>query len=393
MKTILHLGAGKLMVTTIRHLKNAGYKVAVVDADPHSPGFKFADYSSAIDIKNIDNIEIFARAHNIDCIIAVNDAGVNAASIVSDRLGLNYISPEVAVKATDKGFMRQAWEDAGCPQPKFKIAYDESEIKEAISEIGYPLVLKPCSNWGSKGVSVINNDEEREFSIRYALTNNRNGRFIIEKKIEGIELTVEGLVLHGNVSILATSDKMHQSHPQFCVAMQLNYPAEITETQYEQLTTVIQKSIAALGLDNCAFHCECIHNAEGIYLVEMAGRPGGGHIFGSIVEAASGISMPVALAQILCGDQPEIKAKFNRGVTYRFFSPPQGTFRKIENLNQARRLDGVLELGFDMPAGTIVNAIAGDADRPGYMVTTANDRNASIDVSNRVMETLVFKMD
>ncbi|CAF0728514.1 unnamed protein product [Rotaria sordida] len=132
---------------------------------------------------------------------------------------------------------------------------------------------------------------------------------------------------------------------------------------------------------------------EAIAQVEMAARPGGGHIFGFIVEAVSGISMPVALVKILCGEQPDIIPKYNHGSTYRFFAPPQGIFKRVDNLKEAGNIDGVLELGFDMQPGTVVNAIAGDADRPGYMVTKAEDRNASIAVSDKVLQTLQFIMD
>jgi biotin carboxylase len=392
-KRILLLGAGDLMSRSILKLQNANYKVFVVDKNPNSVGFKIADGYKAIDIIDEKRITKYAEEINAQCIIAANDAGVLAAALASKELGLKNISVQTALNATDKGLMREVWQIDNLPQPDFIICNEPQRLKDCVIQFGLPCVLKPCLNWGSKGVSLIMNIEDIDLGVLFALQNNRNNRFIIERYIDGTELTIEGLVINGNAKILAYSDKEHQQHDRYKVAMSLNYPAQINSNIFIKLQEIVLRAANVLGIMDGAFHCECMIREEDIFLVEMAARPGGGHIFSEIVEAVSGINMPVFLAKIFLNEQitlPEIITF--EGACYRFFNPPKGKFISIENLDIAKQSGGVIDMGFKMAKGTIVNAISDDAARPGYIVTKGVDRNTALNNAINAINRLKFNM-
>lgn len=392
-KKILLLGAGDLMYRSILKLQKENYAVFVVDKNPNSIGFKIADGYKSIDI--IDTISIIGYAKEIhaDCIIAANDAGVLTAAIASQKLDLKNVSVITAQKATDKGLMRECWQKNNLSQPDFIICDNQEELKNKIKQFGLPSVLKPCLNWGSKGVSLIKNPKDIDFAITFALQNNRNNRFIIERYIEGIELTIEGLVINSNTKILAFSDKEHQQHDRYKVAMSLNYPAQISDTIFLKLQKLINQAVVALEINNGAFHCECILRNEDIYLVEMAARPGGGHIFTEIVEAVSGINMPVSLAKIFLNEHITLPENINfNGACYRFFNAPKGIFIAIENLDLAKESEGVIDIGFKMKTGTKIDAISDDAARPGYIVTRGLDRNAALNNAINAFHKLNFNI-
>jgi len=393
MKNILHLGAGSLMVKNVQILKSEGYHVYLVDKEMDAPAFKFADGYKAIDI--IDSVRLleYAQEINADAILAVNDAGVQAAAELSEKLGLNYCSLDSAKKSTDKGLMREAWEKDDIAQPKFKICLSKQDILQAIKKIGYPCVLKPCYYWGSRGVSVLHSENDLNFSLDFAFTNNRNNRYIIEEFIDGLEVTIEGLVRNGEVSILARSDKEHQEHRNYKVAMALNYPANISDELQSKLDAEITKAIKSLDINNSAFHAECILYNNDFYLVEIAARPGGGHIFNTVVEAVSGISMPVVLAKILLEEEVDITPKNSDGACYKFFCPPKGIFRSLKYLNHVSKDERILTIGFELATGTLVGDIYGDADRPGYLVSKGTDRESAIDSANEAIEQLIFEME
>jgi biotin carboxylase len=374
MAVILQLGAGELMKHSIRQIQQLGHRVYAVDKNPDAPAFTVADGYAPLDLIDVDGITDYAREIGADAILAVNEAGVLSAAHASQRLGLPGLAPEIAIKALDKGMMRQAWQAANLAQPRFVIVDSAIQIPDAAQEIGYPLIIKPTMNWGSRGISRVDSPFDLEWSIDFALKNQRTGRFIVEQCIDGTEMTIEGLAKEGFISILAKSDKEHQPHPRFRVAMGLNYPANFTDDILQQVDELVINAAKALGLDNCAIHTEAMVLDGKVYLVEMGARPGGGHIFGQIVEAASGVCMPQALTQILLGEDVDIRPKYQRGAVYRFFAPPPGIFQAAEGVEVARRLEGVLDFGFHMEVGTVVGAIEGDADRPGYCVTTAATR-------------------
>ncbi len=378
-KKILLLGAGDLMYRSILKLQKENYEVFVVDKKPNSIGFKIADGFKAIDIIDAISITEYAEEIHADCIIAANDAGALAAAVASQKLNLKNVAVTTAQKATDKGLMRKTWQKNNLSQPDFIICDNQKQLKNEIIQFGLPCVLKPCLNWGSKGVSLITKPNDIDFGITFALQNNRNNRFIIERYIDGIELTIEGLVINGNAKILAYSDKEHQQHDRYKVAMSLNYPAQISDSIFLKLQKLIYEAVAALEINNGAFHCECMLKDEDIYLIEMAARPGGGHIFTEIVEAVSGINMPVSLAKIFLNEPITLPENITyNGACYRFFNAPKGVFISIENLGLARESEGVIDIGFKMETGTIVDVIADDAARPGYIVTKGLNRNTAL---------------
>jgi biotin carboxylase len=392
MAVILQLGAGELMKHSIRLIQALGHKVYVIDKNPDAPAFEVADGHKPIDLVDVEGITEYAREIGANAILAVNEAGVLSAAYASQTLGLRGLHPDTAIKALDKGMMREAWAAAKLSQPRFIIVESLEKIPEAAAQIGYPLILKPTMNWGSRGISRVDSPEGLAWAMDFAATNQRTGRFIVEECIDGTEMTIEGLMQDGEVSILGKSDKEHQAHPKFRVAMGLNYPAKFSADILAQTDELISNAAKALGLDNCAIHCEAMLLDGRVYLIEMGARGGGGHIFGLIVEATSGVSMPQALIQILLGEKTDIQPKFQRGAVYRFFAPPAGIFLGAEGMEEARKLEGVLDFGFQMEVGRKVGAIEGDADRPGYCVTTAATREEAMAIADKAVGMMKFTM-
>jgi biotin carboxylase len=394
MKKILQLGGGLLQLHSVLQLKDAGYEVHIADKNPNCPGAEKVKHFKALEISDAEQVSSYVSMFSIDAILAINEAGVYPASVASVTNKLNnYITPEVALRATDKGLMRQAWQNAGLPQPEFMVVDDMKMIEKAVKEIGFPCMIKPCLNWGSKGVSSIFNDQDLDFAIRFALQHNRNNRYIIECFIAGVEMTIEGLCRNGKVTILSRSDKVHQKHRNYKVAMQLNYPSSLSQKTLERVDELVIKAATALGLTDCAIHCEIIVDRERISLVELAARPGGGHIFGKIVEAQSGIPMPLALIKIFLKEEFDITPRHQKGASYRFFSPPHGIFMSVSGIEEAQRIKGVIDIGFDMAPGTRVGDIASDADRPGYLVTAADNKNEAIELADKILSSLKFQME
>jgi len=392
-RSVLQLGAGRLMCHSIRKLQAIGLRILAADGAPDAPGFALVEDHAVIDIRDTAGVAGYARSKGVDLILAVNEAGVLSAAEASHQLSLPNLPPDVALRCLHKGLMREAWQKVGLPQPAFRRVAAADEIPAAASSLGYPVILKPAMNWGSRGVSRVADPADLPWAIEYAGANRRNGEFIVEQCISGTEMTIEGLVKHGQPQILAWSDKEPQEHPHYCVAMALNYPARFEDWQLLRASDVVTRAAQAMGIENGAFHCECMVNDKGVFLVEMGARPGGGHIFGQIVEAASGVCMPQALAQLLLGDNPDIRPIRVRGACYKFFAPPPGLFQQALGIREASRLPGILDFGFHMNPGTVVSAIAGDADRPGYAVTTGETREEAIENADRAIASIRYVMN
>lgn len=86
--------------------------------------------------------------------------------------------------ASDKALSKKLLENMGVPVPKGYKIYNEDEIEETISAIGYPVAIKPLDSNHGKGISVnITNIEDAKKAFESAKQYSR--AVIIEKSLTG----------------------------------------------------------------------------------------------------------------------------------------------------------------------------------------------------------------
>lgn len=391
-KRVLQLGGGVLMVRSIQKIQELGYEVFCVDMNQHAPAFAYADGSAAVNISDVDGVGKYADEIKADVVLALNDAGVLPAVHANKKRGLKCYDPEEVKYFTDKGFMRQRWQEHGVAQPNFRLCSTAEEIENAIHAIGYPCIVKPCMMWGSRGVSKVNNSGDIPFAVQFAMENSKGPRYIVEECMQGVEVSVEGLFKDGKAYILAKADKELQQHDNYRVTVQINYEAALPAETLAEIDRLVAQAGKAMGFEAGALHAECMVTSEGVKMIEMAGRPGGGHIFGAIVEAVSGVSMPQALTQILLGEDIDPSARYARGACYKFFNAPEGVFESVGNLEEAQAMDGIIDIGFSMARGTEVKTMDHGANRPGFVVSSGSNRAEAIANAERAFHSLQFHM-
>ena len=103
-----------------------------------------------------DRIARLAVRKPLDAVVAVDDEGVLVAALAVQRLGLAYNPPDAVARSRDKVAMRRALQDAGVPQPEFRMAGPDAEVAELAAEVGLPCVVKPVSFSGDRKSTRLN---------------------------------------------------------------------------------------------------------------------------------------------------------------------------------------------------------------------------------------------
>jgi biotin carboxylase len=394
-RSLMLLGASHFYAPVIREIQKLGAHVLVTDRNPEAEGFQYADYCEVVDITDREGSLEAAKKHRIDGVMAVNDFGVRTAAYVAGKLGLVGLSMASAVAACDKGKQRERWRQTGIPQPDFGVVSELSEAVAIADRIGFPLVMKPTDSGGaSRGISVIRGLPDLEWAFNFAKGFARTGEVILEGYIEGIESTVECLIWNRHVEVLAVSDKTKEIDTKFRVAVGLHYPSFFPQEVMVQVREVVTKAIEALSLSTGAVHAEVIMRPDGrVWMVEMAARPGGGHIFHTIVPHVSGVNMVQELAKMLMGMEPDATAKYRKGAVYRFFNPPKGRIKSIRGIEEARSLEGVLALDVQVTPGTLIGDLKGQHDRAGYIVTGGMTRDEAIARADLAERAVLFDIE
>lgn len=387
------LGAGEYSLHVIGEVRAAGYRAVVVDRDASAPGLAVADAPHPVDFADAPALRRLASAERVAGVLALNDFGVRSAASVCAALGLRGLTPVTAELASDKGRMRRRWQRDGLAQPEFRIVHDAGEARRAAAELGLPLVVKPTeSGGGGRGVSVVREAAELDWAYGFSLASAVDGRVIVEQFLDGTEMTVETMSVHGEVHVLASSDKV-KPPLRTRVATSLRYPPAIAGAPLAEVHELARRAVASLELTDGPGHVELIVTADGPRLVEMGARGGGGHVFSTIVEAVTGVPFVRQSAHVLTGGDADLQVRHTRGCVYLFFVPQHGVIRAIRGVDLARAMPGVLALGVTRRAGETVGELVDSLQRSGYAVVTGRDRAEAIERADAVAGTVVFELD
>lgn len=397
MKKLLILGAGFYHRRIYQTMRREQYYLIGADRDPAAPAAPLAHEFHAVDIADENAVTALARERDVDAVMPLNEFGMRAHAAAVEELGLFGNTRQSAEWAVDKEVMRMRWAEWNLPQPRFAAfgggdaKTDLIEARVAAAYVGFPCVIKPADSGGSgRGVLILHNVEELAEGLAFARPFARNCRLLLEGFIEGTEMTVEGLVVDGKHTVLAASDK-EKPPLRTRVATSLNYPAKFEMRIMARVYEIVHEAVRCLRLTHSATHTELIVTPEGEpMLVELGARGGGGHVFSDIARLVSGVDMPCALAEILCGGNPDLSRVDQRGACYRFFNPPQGVLREVHGMDVASNLPGVVDIGMFKRPGDRVGPLPNSLERAGFVVTCGSNRDEAWKTANRAERTVKF---
>lgn len=385
------LAAGLLQISVINKAREMGYYVIAVDDDPDAPGMVLADKAIVPGgLMNEERLVTIAKEEHIDGVIhPCSEVAMNVMGRINDELHLCGISKEIAIRATNKHLMREAFEKYGAPSPKSILTKDEEDAWNVFcNEFDTNAILKPSRNSGSRGIAkVVKGISKDEFVALYrrALDESRDHQVLIEQFIEGPEFSVEVIVWQGIPHVLAVTDKKTTEAPYF-VELGHNQPSLYPEDIQQKLKEGAIAGCKALGLTNCAAHCELKVQNNEAYLMEIGARMGGDFISTELTHLSSGIDMVAATIDTVLGVEPNlISIDEKHGVAIRYFTPKPGKVVSIENTEALNRND-VYDAEIYVKPGDVVREVKSSLDRSGHVIVTALTAKEAITAAERLIE-------
>lgn len=304
------------------------------------------DLSSAAASNRIASI---ANEQSIDAVLAVDDSATLVAARANAALGRPHNDPESALAARDKWIMREAFRRGGVPVPHyvhFPIASDPDDVAR---HVPYPCVIKPLRLSGSRGV--IRADDPAEFVTAW----NRTKRLLLEEEaadpvttsilvesfIPGFEVALEGLLIDGQLEVLAIFDKPDPLDGPFFEETIYVTPSRLpTETQ-ALIAQRTAEAAAAVGLRVGPVHAELRVNDEDVWPIELAGRSIGG-LCSSVLEFGAGMSLEELILRQAVGYPIESTRRNNGAAGVMMIPiPKRGMLRAVDGIENALQVEGV----------------------------------------------------
>ena len=302
MKTIAVIGASYLQKPLVEKAKEMGLYVLCFAWKEGAVCVDIADEFYPISIVEKEQILEICKAKEIDgiCTIA-SDVAAPTVAYVAEKMGLPGNPYDAAVRANNKFLMREAFSKAGVPCPKYQMVDDIRSI-DGISEWEYPLIVKPSDRSGSLGVSLVHNKEDLTTAVASAMDFSFKHQAMVEEYISGREISVEFISYKGIHYPLKITDKVTTGAPHF-VELEHHQPANLSETQYDEIYGITRNALDALGITNGASHSEYKITPEGrIAIMEIGGRMGGDFIGSDLVRLSTGYDFVKGVIDVALGE-------------------------------------------------------------------------------------------
>ena len=232
---------------------------------------------------SIQAISAFHSRQPVQAILGIDDSGSLLAARASERLGLPFNSPVAAEAARDKLKMRTLMAAGSVPCPVFRHFTTDQAPEVVAEQVDYPCVVKPLNLNGSRGVMRADNPTEFVVAVRRLTQMLRQDQpagqpqaYLVEDFIPGFEVALEGMLDHGRLLVLALFDKPDPLDGPFFEETIYVTPSRLPPATQQAIAATAAQAARALGLQMGPVHAELRVNAQGPWMLEVAGRSIGG---------------------------------------------------------------------------------------------------------------------
>ena len=393
MKKVLIIGASILQLPAILKAKELGYYVGVADYNPEAIGIPYADEYFNVSTIDIDGVvEVAKRLKPNGIMTLATDMPMRAVATACRELGLPGISPDTALKATDKAEMIKAFEAHGVEHPWYYVVSDRSVFDLIVRQASYPCIIKPTDNAGSRGVVLCHDKSELIKGYEYASHESRGGTVIIEEYLQGPEFSVEVMVVDGVPHVLQITDKITTGAPHF-VEMGHTQPTSQPQCVQEKIKDLACRAVKAVGINVGPAHVEMILTEQGPKMVELGARMGGDCITTHLVPLSTGVDMVAATIKLACGEEADIEPKWCKGSAIRYFDTPAGVLKGIDGVEKARSIPGVEEISFVHDIGETLGEIGSSVDRIGFVIAQGETINDAVEICEKAQSLINIIID
>jgi biotin carboxylase len=254
----------------------------------------------------INAVSFTARSQPIDRIVALDEFDMENVSALREHMRIPGMGLTTVHYFRDKLAMRARAKEAGIAVPEFVAVLNYDALREFMSRVPAPWLLKPRSQASGIGMKKIH--EAGELWPWLDQLGDKQSTYLLEQFVPGSVYHVDSVaserqVLFAEAQAYGTPplDTSHRGG----VFTTRTLPRESAETK--ALRDLNSKVLEELGFLRGVTHAEFLraHSDEKFYFLEVAARVGGAYIT-DVIEAATGINLwrEWARLEVGAGRQP-----------------------------------------------------------------------------------------
>ena len=293
-KKLLILGGGSDMVSVTKLAQSMGCIVYIIDYYDtlRSPAKLVADHYSDISIFDTDIVVSYIMENHIDGVLTgYTDSYLMQYLTICREAGLPCYGTERAFgAATDKMLFKRACIESGVGVIPGTNAYDFETAKVFAEQNGYPLMLKPTDNSGSRGVIKCERAEELRRCFDYAMSFSKSQNIIVEKYMDCDSVVCSYQLDDGEAYLSAFCDRdIYKSvETGSAYTSEARYPSPYLNRFIQEEDYNMKSFFRKNGFHDGMVGVMGYVDDAGFYWCEMTYRPSGGHHY-TFIKDQTGI--------------------------------------------------------------------------------------------------------
>lgn len=398
-KTLLVIGGGEETEEYIR-LLSKDYHFILVDKDESCAAKfrcqKFINQSIYDPDSILKNIYKKGYQELIDGVICLgSDAPVTVAKI-SKKLNLPSVPLDSAIVTSNKILIKKLFEKLNIYSPKYNSATELKSIIDFIKINHYPVIIKPDDSRGSRGVNILWDDQDIKEKFVKAKNFSKTKTVIVEEYIDGHQVSSESIIYNSKSYNIGFSDRNYEYINKKTSSVIENggdLPVSISKKNKNEIGRCIQKIAKELKIENGIIKGDIIVKDNKVFFIEMALRLSGGYFSSHKIPHNTGVNILEAAAKIATNQKlkkNDLKVKFNRAVSQRFFIPKSGF---IEDFNQDFKMNNinVIFSNININKGKKTQFPEDHTKRLGCVIASGTDKNDAIKNAKSYIKNLQVK--
>lgn len=203
------MGGMRISCEIVRKAQEMGLYTIVADYYPveKSPAKAIADKAIEVSVTDVDAVLLVIKEEQVDGVfVGFNDMLLPYYADICAKAGLPcYGTKEQFETLIAKDKYKALCRQFGVPTiPEYSIDDDD---------IHYPVLVKPVDSSGSRGITICHNRQELEEAVKTGKQASKTGKVLIERYMDGREVTVFWTFQNGNYYLSALGNR-HVKHNQ-----------------------------------------------------------------------------------------------------------------------------------------------------------------------------------
>jgi len=333
---------------------------------------------------------------NILCVLATDDSCVSLCSQIAEHLQLPHNSTAASGLTHRKDLARLALQNAGCNTPEFQVI-NLNQLSNTSINIAYPVVVKPLSLSGSRGVIRVDSDNELIAACRQiesilehsSQTGYARDHLLLESYLDGAEFAVEGFLIDGEFHLLTIFDKPEPLIGPFFEETYYVTPSQLDKNNQRDLINEIANCCSAYGLSHGPVHAEARITPGGAVLLELAARTIGGQC-GQLIEFSLRQKLEEMVIQGMCGMLPDVPDRSEAAGVLMIPVTASGILRRIEGLTAALQVKHIKDIEIHIREGYELIPLPEGSSYLGFIFAQAPDYQQTYEALRTAYQKLKF---